>query len=235
MQRPIKVKPTEKDVLDLIKTKSKLKQDVFELSKRSFSEMKSILRDLALNWEKEISAFDDRLEIAYKDLGEYYAQITIAGDTLLFGLHSNVFFFPNESPYWNSSYLKEDQGRGYCGTISVYNFLADSIRYNREHDLGYMVARLFINSEAHFFVEGKKELGLLFNDFLHSELTSDQMREFLIAVVRHCINFDLFVPDYNLVAQISLADANTMQQSQSYKTGKRLGFQFGMDDDGPKS
>jgi len=229
------MKPTEEEVIDLIKTKSKLKRDVFELSRQSFAEMKVVLKELIQDWASEIAAEDNRLEISYKDLGDYYARVTIAGDTLLFSLHTNVFLFPTDSPYWNSSYLKEEHGRGFCGTVSVYNFLADSIRYNREEDIGYMVARLFLNAENHFFVEGKKEMGLLFNDFLHSELDRKSMKDFLIAVINHCLNFDLYVPSYNHVSQISIADANAMQKSQSFKTGKRLGFQFGMEEEGPES
>jgi hypothetical protein len=43
---------------------------------------------------------------------------------------------------------------GYFGVVNVYNFLSDSFRYNRERDLGYLVARIFLNKEGHFFVQG---------------------------------------------------------------------------------
>lgn len=224
----------EKEVVDLISTKSKLKRDVFELSKERFAELKSELKNLIQTWSVEIAKVDERLEMRYEDLGPYFAQVTIAGDTLVFSLHTNVFCFPAENPLWDTSYLKANPDRGYCGIIKVYNFLADSIRFNRDKDLGYLVARLFVNSENHFFVEGKKELGLLFNDFMHAELSAEQSRSFLVAVIRHCLKFDLYVPNYNQVARISVEDANTLRDSISLRTGKRLGFQFGMEEEPPE-
>jgi hypothetical protein len=221
----------KEEVVELIKTKSKLKRDVFELSKQRFKELKTCLNEVITELSAEVSSIDPRLEISYKDLGEYYAQITIAGDTLMFVLHTNVFFFPDTSQHWNSSYLKHDVNRGYCGNIQVYNFLADSIRYNREKDAGYLIARLFLNMENHFFVEGKKELSLVFNNFMHDELTHDRMKDFIILVIRHSINFDLFVPKYQTIQKLSLGEANTLKDSISLKTGKRLGFQFGLEEE----
>jgi len=219
------------DVVGLIKSKSKLKRDVFELSKLRFKELKTCLSKVIAELSAEIHPIDPRLEISFKDLGEYYAQITIAGDTLMFVLHTNVFFFPDSSQHWNSSYLKHDVNRGYCGNIQVYNFLADSIRYNREKDAGYLIARLFLNMENHFFVEGKKELSLIFNNFMHDELTDSRMKDFILLAIKHSITFDLFVPQYQNIQKLSLAEAKRLKDNISLKTGKRLGFQFGLGDD----
>lgn len=219
------------EVLETIKTKSKLKRDVFELSKERFKELKVCLNQFITELAAEVNSFDPRLEISYKDLGAYYAQITIAGDTLMFALHTNVFLFPDSSQHWNTSYLKNDQGRGYCGTIQVYNFLADSVRFNRDQDTGYLIARLFLNAENHFFVEGKKELSLIFNDFMHDEFSEKRMRDFISVVVRHSINFDLLVPHYQNISELSWRDANQLKDNISLKTGKRLGFQFGTEED----
>ena len=224
---------SQEEIADLIKSKSSLKRDVIDLSVQRFKELKEILQHLIHELEEDVSKKDPRLEFSFLDLGEHYAQITIAGDVLLFALHTNVFYFPNENPYWQSSYLKEDNNRGFCGTIQVYNFLADSVRFNREHDLGYLLARLFVNVDNHFFVEGKTELGLLFNNFVYDELTKEKMREVVLSIIKYCLNFDLYVPHYNHVAQITLGDANTMKNDGTFRTGKRLGFQFGMDEDPP--
>jgi len=219
------------EVFEIIRTKSKLKRDVFELSKLRFKELKFNLNQFITELAAEVHSFDSRLEISYRDLGEYYAQITIAGDTLMFALHTNVFLFPDSSHHWNTSYLKNEVGRGYCGTIQVYNFLADSVRFNRHQDTGYLIARLFLNSDNHFFVEGKKELSLIFNDFMHDEFTEDRMQDFITAVTRHSINFDLFVPNYQTIAELSWGEANQLKDNISLRTGKRLGFQFGTDDE----
>ena len=65
----------------------------------------------------------------------------------LFGVANNVFY-PEENP-----------NRGFCGLIHIYNFLNDSFKYNRVHDLGYLIGRIFINHENHFMVQGKRQLG----------------------------------------------------------------------------
>ena len=52
-------------------------------------------------------------------------------------------------------YVKEDKMRSFCGVIHVYNFLNDSFKYNRLNDVGNLVARIFVNKDKHFFVEGE--------------------------------------------------------------------------------
>lgn len=217
------------ETIDLIKTKSVLKRDIFELTTERFNDFKTVLAEIANEISAEIKEVDPRLEISFQDLGKYYCQLTIAGDVLLFNMHTNVFNFARDSFYWQSGYLKEDERRGYCGTIQVFNFLADSFRFRRENDIGYMIARVFINHENHFFVEGKKELGYIFNDFVNSYLTMRCIREIIYSTIKYSLEFDLFSPNYQDVAQISVRDARSLKDVISLKTGKRLGFQFGSD------
>jgi hypothetical protein len=226
---------TKSEVLELIKKRSILKRDVYELSKERFREFKEVLKNLITELKQEVARVDPRLEVNYKDMGEYYAQVTIAGDILLFSMHTNIFRFPENSLYLKSGYVLEDEGRAYCGTIQVYNFLADSFRFNRTEDVGYLIARIFINSENHFFVEGKQELGYLFNDFVNDVFEHKKMRDVICAILRYTLNFDLFIPNYNAVANISLGEANKLKDSVSLRTGKRLGFQFGLEGELPES
>lgn len=220
----------ENDALRIIESRSVLKRDVYELTIERFKELKDVLKELSEDWTAKVHDIDPRLEVKYEDVGENYCQLTIAGDVLLFYMHTNVFKFAEKSYYWKSGYLNEDPKRGYCGTIQVYNFLADSLRYHRDKDVGYMLARIFINSENHFFVEGKRKLGYLFNDFAHSELGADCLRKLVMAIVLDTLSFDLFVPPYEKVQLISLREATEIRNMISLRTGKRLGFQFGLDD-----
>jgi len=136
------------------------------------------------------------------------------------------FKFPENSYYWKSSYLKEDPERAYCGVIQIYNFLADSFRFHRKKDVGYLVSRVLINKDNHFYVEGKQELAYLFNDFVNAEFNSENRREVIETIVKYCIDFDLLVPAYKNIQEITLEDASSMKDAISLKTGKRLGFQF---------
>ena len=218
------------ETLELIKSKSVFKRDIFELTTERFDEFKTVLGEITEELSKEMETIDPRLEISFRDLGKYYCQLTIAGDVLLFNMHTNVFSFAKDSFYWKSGYLQEDENRGYCGTIQVFNFLADSFRFRRENDIGYMIARIFVNHENHFFVEGKKELGYMFNDFVNSHLGKNCIRKIIYSVIKYCLEFDLYSPNYQDVDQITLRDARSLKDVISLKTGKRLGFQFGSDD-----
>lgn len=220
-----------KQVLNLIKAKSVLKRDVFELTKERFAVLQSVLRKTTIELKNDVYKFDKRLEIEFKELGDYFCQVTIAGDVLLFSMHTNVFMFDENSAYWKSSYLSDDFSRGFCGTIQVYNFLADSFRFNRQNDTGYLVARIFVNKENHFFVEGKKRLGYLFNDFVNSELTTESMRKILMSIILYTLNFDLFTPEYKSVQEVTVRDVSREKDWISLKTGKRLGFQMSSADE----
>ncbi len=217
-------------VLDLVKAKSMHKRDVFELLQSRFQTFKEVLKELTEEFKTEVAAIDPRLEVAYKDLGAFYCQLTIAGDVLLFSMHTNVFRFPNNSVYWRSSYLQEDKQRGYVGIIQIHNFLADSFRYHREQDLGYLIGRLFINSEDHYFLEGKKELGYKYNDFVNAVIDRDKMKEILCSIITYTIKFDLYIPAYSEVQEVTLREVNRMKDNVNLRTGKRLGFQFQWED-----
>ncbi len=215
-----------KDVLNIVQSKSVLKRDVYELTKERFNNLKIELSQLTEVLQKETELFDSRLEVSYKELGSYFCQLTIAGDTLLFAMHTNVFKFEENSSYWQSSYLQEDINRGFCGSIQVYNFLADSLRFNRQNDVGYMVARIFLNHENHFFVEGKQRLGYLFNDFINSEFNPSCIRKVILSIIQYTLNFDLFTPKYETVQEVTLQEVSKEKDRISLRTGKRLGFQM---------
>lgn len=217
------------EVLELIKNKASLKRDVFELTTQKFGMLKASLSELTATWKDNVAEFDPRLEVAYKDLGTYFCEQTIAGDTLMYSMHTNVFKFAENSIYWKSGYLQDDPRRGFCGVINVYNFLADSLRFKRQNDVGYLVARIFINHENHFFVEGKKQLGYLFNDFVNSEFSAECIRKILVSITKYTLEFDLFTPDYKSVQEVSLFEIESQKDMISLRTGKRLGFQMSSD------
>ena len=134
-------------LFNLVKEKGVLKQDVFSNIILNFKILKSVLKEIGDELKDKMSEVDDRVIIEYKDSGEFEAQLRVAGDILIFQMHSNVFKFNLENSLWKSSYLSENQNRGFCGLINIYNFLNDSFKYNRSNDLGYLIGRIFINYE----------------------------------------------------------------------------------------
>ena len=156
---------TNEIILELLKEKSSLKQDVFYSTLSVFKELKDVVKEVVNDLKPKVAAIDKRLIINYKDKTEFEIELQVAGDVLIFQMHTNVFEFDISHQIWKTSYVKEQPSNSFCGVINIYNFLADSFKYNRSNDLGYLVARIFQNREHHYFVEGKRQLGFLYNDF----------------------------------------------------------------------
>jgi hypothetical protein len=115
--------------------------------------------------------------------------------------------------------------------INIYNVLSDSFKYNRERDLGYLVARLFLNKEGHFFLQGKRQLGFLYNDLADNTLDRAKLKQVLHSVVLYVLDFDLLAPPYDQVNQVTVMEMNELNANMKISTGKRLGFRFQTDAD----
>lgn len=218
-------------ILKTLKEKSTVKQDVYANTHAAFSMLKSIAKKMAQELGKDAREIDKRLSIEYKDKGEFEFELRVAGDLLIFAMHTNIFEFDKTHQIWKSSYVKADASRSFCGIINIYNFLNDSFKYNRVNDLGYVIGRLFVNKENHYFAEGKRQLGFLYNDFIHSTVTEEGMRSLLESTVLYCLSFDLFTPPFDSIKEVSVLDMQTASESMQIKTGKRLGFRFQADND----
>jgi len=211
--------------------KSALKQDVYEKTRVHFTELKTILKDLSEHFIKEVSQVDHRIRISYLEKGEFESLVYFASDALLFVQHTNVFQFDADNPLWKTQYMKEDHDRGYCGIINVYNFLADSFKYNRANDVGYLIARIFINKDGHFMVQGKRQLAFLYNDFINSVLDKEKLMSVAQSIFLYAIDFDLYTPPYDNVKEVTLGEMQAISDMLQVKTGKRLGFKFQADSD----
>jgi hypothetical protein len=115
--------------------------------------------------------------------------------------------------------------------INIYNFLTDSFRYQRLNDSGYLIGRIFINRERHFFVEGKQQLGYKFNDFSSALIDSKALRDVLETALKYILNFELYTPPYTSVQEVRLSDIQELSQNLKLQTAKRLGFRFQHDED----
>ena len=224
-------KATQELIFNTVKDKSVLKQDVFNNIILNFKILKQVLKEIGDDLSSRIESVDERVIIEYKDTGEFEAQLRVAGDVLVFHMHTNVFKFDSQNSLWNTSYFKENGNRGYCGLINVYNFLNDSIKYNRVNDSGYMIGRLFVNAENHFMVEGKRQMGFLYNDIINSVIDKEKMKAIIQSAVLYTLDFDLFIPPYDEVKEVSVLEIQQLSDKLKMKTAKRLGFQFKADSD----
>ncbi len=213
-------------ILEVLEKKASTKQDIYALLRSQFAVLKEVVQEIANDLEERMKATDPRVSILFRDKGEMSCDLKVAGDTIIFHMHSNVFRLDQSHSLWKGTYLEEDETRGYFGIVNMYNFLSDSFKYNRERDLGYLVARLFLNKEDHFFLQGKRQLGFLYNDLPDSKLDRVQMRNIVESVILHVLNFDLLVPPYEQTNQVTVMEINELNANVKISTGKRLGFRF---------
>lgn len=218
-------------ILDLMADRSGMKQDVYARCRESFAMLKAELKSLADQLAPAIAGRDPRLKVEYGEQGDFSAKVVIAGDTVVFSMHTNVFRLDQSNSLWQGSYLQEDQHRGYFGVVNVYNFLSDSFRYDRQRDIGYLVARIFLNKEGHFFIQGKKQIGFLYNDLPNSILDRSKLREVLCSILLYVLDFDLLAPPYDQVSQVTVQEMKEVEAYSMISTGKRLGFRFQADTD----
>lgn len=225
-----KEKKDEKDpgkmLLELLERKAGMKQDVFARTQDAFRLLREVLKETAEELAPRIAARDPRLTVEYTEQGDIAAQLKAAGDTVIFTMHTNVFKLDQGNSLWKGSYLEEDELRGYFGLVNIYNFLSDSFRFNRERDLGYLVARLFLNKDGHFFMQGKRQLGFLYNDLADNVLDRGQLKKMIYSVLLYVLDFDLLAPPYDQVNQVTVEEMNQLNANSMLSTGKRLGFRF---------
>ncbi len=218
-------------ILKTLVEKSSMKQDVYANTLKAFGVLKSVAKSLAFELSKEIAQKDKRVVIEFKEKGEFEFELRVAGDLLIFAMHTNIFEFDKNHQVWKSSYIKDDHYRTFCGMINIYNFLNDSFKYSRINDLGYVIGRIFVNKEDHYFLEGKKQLGFMYNDFVHAVVDENAIKAVLESTILYCLNFDLYTPPFDSVKEISVMDMQSVSESMQIKTGKRLGFRFQADND----
>ncbi len=217
-------------IIETLSVKSSLKQQVYDKTFSVFNLAKEVLQEITNDYNGKLKGVDKRVLLEYKDRGKFEAQIKVAGDMLIFSMHSNIFEFDRGHVVWKTSYVQKDKTNIYCGIINIYNFLSDSFKYNRNDDLGYLIARVFINKEMSYFVEGKRQFGFLYSNFGKEKITREIIKKIINTAIVYALQFDLLVPPYDNVKIASVGLMKKKIQSTQLQTGKRVGFQFNSDD-----
>lgn len=216
----------EQEIIELLEKKSAVKQAVYRKTQAVFSDLQEMLEEKSKRISAMKSLKEKGVEVEYSSKGKFEAQIKFSGDTLLFHMHSNIFDFPSVHPLYKTKYVKEDKSRAFCGVINVYNFLSDSLKYNRMNDSGFLIARIFINKDNHFFVEGEEQLGFLYKDFVNQQIEKSYIDQIVNVLMIYALEFDLQTPNFKDVREVSVYQVLDMSNNQKLKTAKRLGYKF---------
>lgn len=217
---------------NLLIDKGELKQNIFTSTLETMQMFKDAAKEFEDYFKNNFADNHEKITVHFNNKNQYLFQMRFAGDVLIFLMHTNIFEFPRDHEVMRTPYIRTDKERSYCGMISIFNFLSDSLKYNRINDIGYMIGRILINKDQHYFVEGKRELAQILNNFSQNKFTATTAREVLHSAIEYTLNFDLLLPDYEMTKEISVDNILQIEdQGMTIKTAKRLGFRFERDKD----
>ena len=217
--------------MEAIVKKSTLKQQIFDNTFSVFNELKETLFEMASEIDDELDGkLDRRVRIEYRDRGKFEAQLQVASDILIFQMHTDIFEFDANHIIWQNGYVQQDRDNSYVGVINIYNFLSDSLKYNRNADEGYLIGRIFINRERCFFVEGKRQTLVRPMAFGTRKIDRDGLVGVIETAINYALNFDLLMPPYEENIRVTVDQFNSKLDNSKFTTGKRLSYNFSIDD-----
>ncbi|MBR1769325.1 MAG: hypothetical protein IJ748_02605 [Bacteroidales bacterium] len=215
---------TREKLSEQIHDKTLLLNSIIDNTKETFSMMhacaKGIIDEFSSKYPKEF---------LFSKKNEREFEIRFGSDILVFMMHTNVFEFSRYHEVMRLPYVQQDKTRSFCGVINIYNFLTDSFDYNRNYDLGYLIGRLFVNKEKHYFIEGKREVGMLYSNFNTSVIDKESVESIIMSSMEYANNFDLLTPPFDEVKEITVDEIKSHVASRNHITAKRLGFEFQQD------
>jgi len=216
------------DRLDLIAQglsgKASAKQAIFRATQSAFDVLRQVSQELCLELTQRITTtVDASVRIEYYPVNGMEFHIRFSGDLLVFVMHSNIVTFPDSFGPMATPYVEADFRRRFFGHIMAYNFMADSIKYQRLSDPGYLVGRLLVNIDSHYFLEGVEQLELPDHDMSDSPVTAAAMRLFVESAMIAAVNNDLIAPPMQDIQKISVKQK---LENQQVSRGSKVGFSF---------
>lgn len=212
----------QKTITDLLKNKSALKQDIAADTHEAFLQIKKILEQEMAEIRKEVS--DERIRVNVLEKGDHELQVMIGSDALFFQKHSNVFRLEDNHPLMQEEEIKANPDLQYFGMINIYNFLADSVLYNRFNDSGFLIGRIFINKDHQLFVEGRGQLDFLFKKPKENPISDQILKHIIQCSFSFALDFDLLMPRYEDIEEVNLHQILAISNELQIKTSKRVGF-----------
>lgn len=210
-------------IFDGLKQKSTAKQAIFRNTQAAFDCLRLVSQELVVELTRKLTPLDSSVVIEYRSINDMEFHIKFSGDLLVFVMHSNVVTFADDYGPMPSAYVAGDFRRRFFGHIMAYNFMADSIKYHRLNDPGYLVGRLLVNIENHYYLEGVQQLELPDNDMSDNVISTNTMRLFVESAMIAAVNNDLIAPPLPEIQKISVKQK---LENQQVSRGSKVGFSF---------
>jgi hypothetical protein len=97
---------TNQLILNTLKQKSVVKQQVFKATQQTFKTLKKVNKYLISNYKQHLKDTPNKVTLDYRDRGSLESEMVVAGDLLVFSMHTNVFTFPNDHWIWKKRVCK---------------------------------------------------------------------------------------------------------------------------------
>lgn len=218
----------EKDPLDHIKYLLESKSTAKQITYKNLLAAFAVLRKESIRISSELTArakpYDEDVTVHFREVNEHEFEVKLAGDLLVFVLHTNVVTFDPNSPVMQDPYVTQNVVNRYFGQIMIYNFMADSLKFNRINDPGYLLARLLINHEGRYVVEGDGRLSQLAVKISPAAITDEELAILVKFVMMSAIENDLTAPPFPDVRFITLHQK--MEKTQELGAGQKIGFRM---------
>ncbi len=215
--------PTE-NIAEILLTKSTIKQKTYKNICKAFKQLKKEAKHLIGELSEKTTQRHEDIKLEVETISDQEFHIRIAGDLLVFVLHTNIITLPPDYEFNKSEYVVNQPLRKYLGQINVYNFMADSFEFNRLNDPGYLLARLLINYENHFIVEGDRQVGFMFETVSAKPLENVDLNILNKLIIAQAAENDLLAPPFPKIRNITVREK--IEKTQSLGAGSKIGFQM---------
>lgn len=206
----------------LLESKSTAKQVTYKNLLHAFKQLSGETHRIISELQKKAHLTDEDVTLNFVVVNEHEFNAKLAGDLLIFVLHTNVVTFDQEHPVMQDPYVQENDLNRYFGQIMIYNFMADSLRFNRVNDPGYLLARILINHENRFLVEADGDLGNLYKSISKEALTEADLIKIVKLALTSAIENDLMAPPFPDVRFITLYQK--LEKTSELGAGQKIGF-----------
>jgi hypothetical protein len=218
----------QQDPLDFIKNmlenKSDAKQRTYKHLLETFALLRNESRIIINDLKNRARPGDKEVTIEFKEVSLHEFHVKLAGDLLIFVLHTNIVTFAPDHVVMQDPYIQQNEVNRYFGQINIYNFMSDSLTFNRVNDPGYLLARLMINHENKFFVEGEGPLTQLFNQISDVPISVEYLQLLVKLSLTIAIENDLMAPPYQEVKFITLYQKQ--EHTPELGGGQKIGFKM---------
>jgi len=213
-------------IVNVLQDKYLVKHQVASHLDKSFKCLFSSCKLLCDNVRNDVIKVVPSINLDCIDRNSSSFEFRFGDESLVFQKINTILQIDKSHSIWTTSYLSDNYLNSYCGVINIYNFMTDSFRNNRLEEAGYLIARIFINRENHFFAEGKRQMGFLYNDFESSEVNEDILYNICESAILYCLDFDPNVPEYDNVSAITVGALKDQIDYSTSPSQKKLGFRF---------